>query len=109
MDTFEHLRYNLKRLRKSQDLTQEHLAELAGLDYKHYQKIEGGSWPGLQLRTIDQLANALNVSPYELFLPENADLSKRPKIQFRISVDMLNGLTTFEAPKEMEINAKSTL
>lgn len=43
------------------------MAEKAGLDYKYYQRIETGAWPGLQLRTVDKLAKALRVEVAELF------------------------------------------
>ena len=63
------LRLNLKRLRKSQELTQERVAEKSGLDFRHYQRIETGKWPGLQLHTIEQLAKVFKVEVYELFMP----------------------------------------
>jgi len=60
------LQVNLKRLRLAQGLTQQVLAERASMDYKYFQRIESGSWPGLQLRTLDKLAKALKVDAFEL-------------------------------------------
>jgi len=60
------LQSNLKRLRLAQGLTQQAFAEKAGIDYKYYQRIETGKWPGLQLRTVDKLAKALKVDASEL-------------------------------------------
>lgn len=37
------------------------------MDYKYYQRIEAGNWPGLQLRTVDKLAKALKVEVSDLF------------------------------------------
>jgi transcriptional regulator with XRE-family HTH domain len=103
VNTFNEFRANLKRLRKSKSLTQEQLAEKSNLDYKHYQKIEGGRWDGLQLRTIEQLAGALDVSPYELLLSPSVSLEKQPKIEFKITVDLLKGLMVIEAPKNIRV------
>jgi len=61
------LQSNLRRLRKERGLTQQEMAERAGLDYKYYQRIEAGNWPGLQLRTVDKLAKALRIEVAELF------------------------------------------
>jgi len=69
VNALTNLRLNLKRLRKAQKLTQERLAERAELDFRHYQRIEGGKWPGLQLHTVESLAKALGVEVYELFQP----------------------------------------
>ena len=68
MEALRNLCANLKRLRKAQGLTQEALAEKAGLEYKYYQKIESGRWPGLQLSTVERLAKALRVEAGELLL-----------------------------------------
>lgn len=62
MGSLENLRHNAKRLRIAQGLSQEALAEKAGLEYKHYQKIETGLLKGVQLRTIDSVAGALRVT-----------------------------------------------
>jgi len=50
VNALTNLRHNLKRLRKLHGFTQERVAEKAGLDFRHYQRIESGKWPGLQLR-----------------------------------------------------------
>jgi transcriptional regulator with XRE-family HTH domain len=53
---------NLRNLRLARGLTQEALAELAGIAYRHYQDIEAGRRPGLQVATVDRLAMALGES-----------------------------------------------
>jgi len=60
------LQTNLKRLRVDSGLTQQAFAEKAGMDYKYYQRVEAGNWPGLQLRTVDKLAKALKIDAWEL-------------------------------------------
>ncbi len=53
---------NLKLARKNADLTQETLAEKAGVTAKHISAIERGiKFPPLQL--IEALANALGIAP----------------------------------------------
>jgi len=69
VNALTNLRLNLKRLRKSKGLTQEEVAEKAGLDFRHYQRIETGKWPGLQLHTIESLAKVFKADVYELFMP----------------------------------------
>ncbi|MBU4492071.1 MAG: helix-turn-helix transcriptional regulator [Euryarchaeota archaeon] len=59
----------VKTLRISKGLTQENLAEAAGLNYTHIGRIEGGNrLPSLV--TLWKLADALHVNPYELLVPE---------------------------------------
>lgn len=71
MTALKCLQVNLKRIRLTQKLTQQEFAEKIGLDYKYYQRIETGKWPGLHLRTLDKLAKALKI--------EASDLLRRPE------------------------------
>lgn len=72
MTALKCLQSNLKRLRVESGLTQQAFAERAGMDYKYYQRIEAGKWPGLQLRTLDKIARALRMDASELL--------RRPKL-----------------------------
>ncbi len=65
---------NLKVCRKEAGLTQRELAQRAGLDYKHYQKVELGTWPGLRVDTVERLANALGLRAWDLIKPSESDL-----------------------------------
>ena len=56
----------LRELRKKRGLTQEKLSELAEIDYKYLQKIEGKNPPNIKLETIEKLAKTLKVKPSEL-------------------------------------------
>ena len=51
----------LRELRKMKGLTQEALAEKAGLEYKYIQMLEGKTPPSATLRTLDKLAKALDI------------------------------------------------
>jgi len=52
----------IKELRKKYGYTQEKLSELANIDYKYLQKIEGKNPPALKIDTINRLAKAFNIS-----------------------------------------------
>ena len=53
----------IKEIRKQRGYTQEKLAELANIDYKYLQRLEGKNPPALKIDTIAKLAKALNVAP----------------------------------------------
>ena len=67
MDTVD-LRFanTLKKLRKAKGLTQEALAQRAGVDYKYLQKLEGRNPSSPTLATMEKLANGLEVTLVEL-------------------------------------------
>jgi transcriptional regulator with XRE-family HTH domain len=52
----------LRELRISHKLTQERLAELAGIDYKHLQDMEGKCPSAPTLVTLEKLAKAFKIS-----------------------------------------------
>jgi len=56
----------IKELREKYDYTQEELSEIADIDYKYIQRIEGKHPPALKIDTIVKLAKALKVEPYNL-------------------------------------------
>ena len=62
------LALNIKTLRKKYSLTQEGLAEAANLSAQSISDIEGcRKWVGD--KTLERLANALNVEIFQLFIP----------------------------------------
>ena len=56
----------LKKLRKERKFTQEQLAELSGVDYKHIQLLEGKNPSAVKIDTIEKLAKAFKISPAKL-------------------------------------------
>jgi transcriptional regulator with XRE-family HTH domain len=56
----------IKELRKKREYTQDKLSEVAEIDYKYVQRIEGKNPPALKIDTIERLAKALKVRPAEL-------------------------------------------
>ena len=56
----------IKEYRKECGYTQEKLAEIAGIDYKYLQKIEGKNPPAIKIDTLEKLAKALNTTPSDL-------------------------------------------
>ena len=57
---------NLRRYRKICKLTQQRLAEQAGIDYKYIQRMEGKSPTAVRIDTLARLAKALRIRPYKL-------------------------------------------
>ena len=56
----------IKEFREGRGYTQTKLAELADIDYKYLQRIEGKNPPALKIDTIGKLAKALKTTPAEL-------------------------------------------
>lgn len=52
----------LRELRKLHSLTQQQLAELADIEYKHVQALESGKPPSPRLETIEKLARAFKLT-----------------------------------------------
>jgi transcriptional regulator with XRE-family HTH domain len=65
-DTTKRLLARVKALREARGLSQEGFAERAGLQYKHYQAIEAGRKPKIQLPTLEKLAKACDLKLWEL-------------------------------------------
>ena len=51
---------NIKKVRKQKGLTQENMVDY-GFNYRHYQKIESGSY-SMNLYTLHRLAQAFNTN-----------------------------------------------
>jgi len=56
----------LKTLRKRHKITQEKLAALSDVDYKHIQLLESKNPPAIRIDTLEKIANAFNLSCAEL-------------------------------------------
>lgn len=56
----------IRYYRSKRRYTQEKLAELANVDYKYLQRIEGKNPPALKIDTIGKLAKAIGVFPRDL-------------------------------------------
>lgn len=56
----------IRALRRKHKYSQEKLAELAGIDYKHLQKLEGKNPSCVRLDTIEKLAKAFNTDCSQL-------------------------------------------
>jgi transcriptional regulator with XRE-family HTH domain len=69
VECLENLRQNMRRIRLNHGLTQQRVADLAGVEYKYLQNIEAGRWPNLTLVTLEKIADALKVKPWELLCP----------------------------------------
>lgn len=69
---------NLKSLRTSKNLSQAELADNVNISEKFYNSIETGrKWGSFD--TIVDIANTLEVEPYELFLPVGTVINHNEK------------------------------
>ena len=75
------MRRLLRALRNKKELTQEKLAERAGLDYKYYQRIELGSSVTPSVATMEKLGRVLGVKPWVLLCDELPLVVKRTGIR----------------------------
>jgi transcriptional regulator with XRE-family HTH domain len=66
-DTAQRVTARIKQLRQALGLSQEAFAERADLKYKHYQAIEAGRKPKVQLPTLIKIADAFKVELRDLF------------------------------------------
>lgn len=65
----------LKSRRKAAGLTQQQLADTAGVSVATISKHEQGAINGIDGDTLDALCKALECARHELFLPEISDVS----------------------------------
>ena len=61
---------NIRRARQNKKVTQAVMADKIGISEKYWSDIETGRKP-CSLDTLVSSANALDIEPYELLLPEN--------------------------------------
>jgi len=61
MDINQKFGFKLRVLRAKKKLTQEKLADLAGIDYKYVQMLEGKDPPSPTLNTVEKLAKAFKM------------------------------------------------
>jgi transcriptional regulator with XRE-family HTH domain len=57
---------SLRRLRDAKGLTQEQAAEMAGVNWRHWQKLEAGE-VNVTLNTLERICRGLKVDVRELF------------------------------------------
>ena len=57
----------LKALRAASGLTQEQVAERAGIGYKFYQKLEYGNSTTVRIVTAEKICNAYGIELWEFF------------------------------------------
>ncbi len=70
MSTEEKLAKHIKLLRKERNLTQNALAELANIEYKHLQTLENPkNTHSPTLRTLEKISSALELQTWEFLRP----------------------------------------
>ncbi len=85
-DIAEILGFNIKRLRKDKDWTQEYLAELAGISVPFMTQIELARKQA-SLEVIEKIAKALDVPYSTLFIQESSE--SKETIQLQTSEEFL--------------------
>jgi transcriptional regulator with XRE-family HTH domain len=78
MDLKEAMAINLRRQRHARELTQEELADQAGLSSRYLGSIERGA-VSASVTVLGRLAQALRVSPCELLSPPQLQKSPRSR------------------------------
>jgi transcriptional regulator with XRE-family HTH domain len=56
----------LRQLRKKYGFTQQKLAELSGVDYKHIQLLESKNPPATRINTLEKIAKAFGMDSAQL-------------------------------------------
>ncbi len=67
----------LKALRAASGLTQEQVAERAGIGYKFYQKLEYGNSTTVRIVTAEKICNAYGIELWEFFCPQLPQLNQK--------------------------------
>jgi transcriptional regulator with XRE-family HTH domain len=78
MTALDHLKANIKRLRLTQEMTQERVAMLTNLSYKYFQSLEAGRIDNPTYLSIEKLARLFKVEYWQLFHPA---MFPEPKIK----------------------------
>lgn len=65
-DLMQVVGHNVRRLRLQRGMTQRELAAASQVEFKSFQKVEGGKWPGMTLRRLSSISAALQVEPWKL-------------------------------------------
>ena len=94
----------VKQLRQARRLTQEQLAERAGLSYKFIGEVERGRG-NPTLTTLASLSEALGVSLIDLLGvdPDRPRLSQREVTQVREALESLETLVEWATPPEQSL------
>ncbi|MBI5692026.1 MAG: helix-turn-helix domain-containing protein [Verrucomicrobia bacterium] len=82
MNPLRRLAISLRHLRLSAGLTQEQMAEVAGFEFKFYQKIENGRKPQVKLETVERLGRPFGLEVWQILAPIEAlrrMKTKRPR------------------------------
>lgn len=97
----------LKQLRQARRLTQEQLAERAGLSYKFIGEVERGRG-NPTLTTLAAISDALGVGLIDLLAldPERPRLTSRQASQVREALTSLETLVEWASPAEARAAAK---
>lgn len=66
----------LRQLRSQAALSQEQAADLVGVTFKYYQRLESGGVLGMRLSTIEKVVNAYGIGLEDFFSGRNPKVRK---------------------------------
>jgi len=97
----ELLAFNIKMLRKKKGFSQEKLAEAVNLSAQSISDIEGcRTW--VSDKTLEKLAQALNVDIFELFMPSDKDDENTPDVLLYKRLMKLRSVMKDDIDKRLE-------
>ncbi|MBQ0052628.1 MAG: helix-turn-helix transcriptional regulator [Treponema sp.] len=88
---------NLRRYRRLNNFTQQHLAELADISVGYLCDLESGKKWGTA-DTITKLANALKIQPYQMYFQQ------KPSLENSVYSDLINLSQNFKQYLDIQIN-----
>ncbi|MDG3061569.1 helix-turn-helix domain-containing protein [Lacticaseibacillus casei] len=83
----EQVAQRIRDLRMSKHISQEQLANMAGMDASMLARIENGRRPNIKLATLERIVKALGVNYHEFFTIED---DENPQMHLAASVVLLN-------------------
>ena len=95
----------IKELRYRHGLTQEETAELIGVSMRHYQSIEAGQKKQIWLGTVEMLAHAFCLEPWQLIGPE---LPEQTKPRFKVVKSSIHNHRHRKGPYQRKAGAISS-
>ncbi|MBI9113191.1 helix-turn-helix domain-containing protein [Maridesulfovibrio ferrireducens] len=83
-NSLEKIGSKIRKVRTSNNLSQQRMAELAGISYKYLGEIERGQ-VNLSVEILLKISNALHVDPSEILAKENTEQDNLFRAKFLLS------------------------
>ncbi len=83
-NSLEKIGSKIRKVRTSNNLSQQKMAEIAGISYKYLGEIERGQ-VNLSVEILLKISNALHVDPSEILTKENTEQDNLSRAKFLLS------------------------